>query len=133
VTKLTVHEAREDDVFDDIVRVNLKYRFDRRGEPIRAGTVCRVSIGDRSALAIARGLPPSEGAIIRLDESTRRTLGVKSGIEVDVTLQRVCFFGEWIWGWSASDPAYRIASRLAVLSVVLGGVGLVLGTVSLFR
>lgn len=133
MTVLQVAEANEDEVYGDVVRIYHKHRLDTRNKLIPVGAICRVLIGERSVLAIARGLPASEVALIRMDWSTRKALGVEKRDEAHVSLQRVGFWSEWLWAWRASDPAYRIASRLAVLSVVLGGVGLGLGIISLFR
>lgn len=36
--------------------------------------------------------------------------------------------GQLCWAWNASDPAYRVAARLSLLSVVLGVGGLVLAS-----
>lgn len=131
MTKLKVAEAREEDVFEDIVRINFRYRQDKAGQTIPSGAVCRISVGHKSARAIVRGLPAEEGPLIRLDESLRRVIGVKSGDEIEIVLKRAGFFEEVVWCWQATNPTYRISARLAVLSVLLGLIGLVLGVISL--
>ena len=130
--KLKVAEARKDDVFEDVARINHAFRTAAAGARVEAGAICRITVGRVSALAIVRGLPAAEGPLIRLDDSLRERLSIRVGEEVDLKLSRVGFWGSLIWAWHASDPAYRIGSRLAVLSVVLGFVGFLLGMVSLF-
>ena len=132
MTKLTVVEAKEEDVFKDIVRVNSRNRRDRSDAPIPSGAVCRVRVRDRSVLAIVRGLSQSEGSTIRIDEFNRKRLGVKGGEEVQVGIERAGFFYEFAWCWNATQPSYRLTARLALVSVVMGFIGLSLGVISIF-
>jgi hypothetical protein len=66
---------------------------------------------------------------VKMDECLRNMLGVDPGDQVE--LQKVGLVGEFWWAWNASDPAYRVAARMALLSVVLGMVGLLLGILSI--
>jgi hypothetical protein len=66
-----------------------------------------------------------------MDERLRNLLHVSDGDEVELQFKKAGFWGQFGWAWSASDPAYRVAARLALLSVVLGAIGLVLGLFSL--
>lgn len=68
---------------------------------------------------------------IWIDERTRNRLDLKVGEEADFEFQRVGLLGQFLWAWNASDPAYRVAARMALLSVILGAIGFVLGGLSL--
>jgi hypothetical protein len=67
---------------------------------------------------------------VRMDERLRNLLRVSVGDKIDVAVSKVGLYGQFRWAWSASDPAYRVAARLALLSVVLGLLGAALGLVS---
>lgn len=69
---------------------------------------------------------------IWLDERMRNRLGLKDGQEVEFSFRPVWLVGQTCWAWNASDPAYRVAARLAVLSLALGVIGLILGILSLW-
>lgn len=129
--RLKVLGARSDDVFGDLVRVNESLRRDTDGNLVAAGAICRVSTGGKSILVKARGLPHEEGEVIRLDEVLRDRLGVRNGEEREFDISRANSMEQFLWAWSATEPGYRVSARLAVLSVVLGGIGLVLGVVSI--
>jgi len=128
---LTVRPADTDDVYRDIARVPEVYRRDKRGETVPEGTVCRVTIGPKSAYALLRGMEQSSERAIRMDERLRNLLSVSVGDDVEADLKTVGLYGQFRWAWSASDPAYRVAARLGLLSVLLGLLGVVLGLISL--
>lgn len=132
MTKLRIASAQKGDVFEDIVRINEKYRRDSAGKPIGAGSICKISVGERSIRAIVRGLQESDIPQMCLDDNLRAKLGVKLGGEADVALSKCTLWGETIWGWGASEPTYRISTRVALISLVLGIIGLVLGGISLW-
>lgn len=129
--KLRVHQAAMEDVYRDIVRIPEKYRLDAHGLVVLEGAVCKISTSGKSTYCIARGKPNSLEPVIFIDERTRNLLGVRLGEDVDLSIKRVKFPGQFLWTWNASDPAYRIAARLSLLSVFLGFIGLLLGLFSL--
>jgi hypothetical protein len=129
---LAVHRASEDDVYKDIARVAEIYRKDRKRKTIPEGTLCKVSLSDSKAYAILRGKADSNQPYIWLDERTRNRLGVNLGDECDFEFEKVGIFGQVCWACTASDLAYRVAGRLAVLSILLGLLGLALGILSLW-
>lgn len=131
MTKLSVKRAHNEDLFGDRFRLNYMYRRDERGALICASSVCWIGVGRRRALAVAKGLPATDGAVIRIDESLRRKLQLKEGESADFTFRRAGLISELRWAWSASNPGYRMASRLAAVSLVLGASGLSLGIISL--
>lgn len=129
--KLKVQQATKEDVYRDIVRVSELYRLDTHGEGVPEGSVCRIIAPGGAAYGILRGLGNSSEPVINMDERLRNLLHLSDGAEVDFQFNPAGFWGQFQWAWSASDPAYRVAARLALLSVVLGAVGLLLGLFSL--
>lgn len=120
------------DVYRDIVRIPEEHRKDKANETIPEGEVCKVTAGTRSAFVILRGKQNAHDAAAWMDERTRNRLGLSVDTEVDLDLEAVRLWGQGRWAWSSSDPAYRVSARLAVLSVVLGLLGFVLGVVSVW-
>jgi hypothetical protein len=130
--KLTVHRAQQEDVYRDFARISKDYRRDTTGKLIPEGDVCKIVAGGRTALVIARGdLNGTDPPRICLDERTRETLGVKEGETHDFQLSRPGLLGRFRWYWNASDPAYRISARVALLSLGIGVVALLLGLIAL--
>jgi len=123
---LTVHIAKKDDLFQDVVRIHRSHRKD-----IRTGSLCQVNANGRSIIAIARNSLGDKNDI-GLDSSQRIGLGVRPGEEVDFNIVRVPWYGQLLWVWRASDPVNRTAGRLGILSMVLGIIGLALGTLSVW-
>jgi len=132
MARFEVAEINWSDVYKDMARILEAFRINDKGETIPEGTVCRVSVGKKSILLAIRGHRDHQNAVIHMDEKTRNRLGVKSGDTVDFTLHQLGWWGQFRWALTASDPAYRIASQLAVLSVVLGLLGFVLGVVGVW-
>ena len=128
---LRVKKASSEDVYRDIVRIPELYRKDSKGKTIPEGSVCEISAKTNSIFAIIRGKGDIEEGSIWLDERERNLLGLFVGEEVEFKLESVGFIGQICWGWRASDVAYRIVTRLAVTSVILGIIGLFLGILSL--
>ena len=130
--KLIVRRASKTDVYKDIVRIPEAYRLDHKGKRIDEGAICKVAAATKSDLKIVRGCNSQTSAVILMDEKTRNDLGLDDGAKYYFDLRPVRWIGQCKWAWSATDPAYRIAARLGLLSVVLGTVGLILGCWSLF-
>ncbi len=130
--RLRVEQASKEDVYRDFARIPERYRRDGGGQVVPEGNVCRLSTPNRSVYIVARGLGTIDEPIIRLDERTRNGLGVLLGDKTEFGIDAVSLLGELCWAWRASDPAYRVAARLAILSVVLGGIGLALGILSIW-
>jgi hypothetical protein len=76
---------------------------------------------------ILRGLTSKDEGLIRIDEEQRRALGVEFGQKYWFEIEEISPFGEFLWGWNATDPANRSGARLAVVSFWLGFVSLALG------
>ena len=129
--RLRVKKASSEDVYRDIVRVPELYRKDSKGKTIPEGNVCKISSKNNSIFAIVRGKGDAEEESIWLDERERNLLGLLVGEEVEFKLKSVGLLGQICWGWRASDIAYRVATRLAVASVVFGILGFLLGILSL--
>ncbi|WP_397547363.1 hypothetical protein ABUL39_02975 [Rhodothermus marinus] len=133
--ELQVRRARQEDVYRDLVRIPEVWRKDCNGEVIPEGSVCKIKIlkdnRTRTGYAIVRGVGDESGRVIYVDERLRNFLGIKPGDSVQVVLKKTGLIGQLIWAWRASDPAYRVAARLAVLSFILGLLGFILGVFSL--
>jgi|SRR5579864_5115382 len=99
----------------------------------RKGTICWVTVENRTALLSVRGQNEHRNPAIHIDEKTRATLAVTVGDNVACDFRKAGWWGHFRWAWHASDPAYLIATRLGVISVFLGLVGLALGIISLLR
>jgi hypothetical protein len=129
--RLRVERAGFEDVYRDIVRVPELYRKDSKGNTIPEGNICKISAKNGSIFAIVRGKGDAGQESIWLDERERNVLGLAVGEEAEFKLKSVGFIGQICWGWRASDVAYRIVTRLAVASVILGIVSFLLGILSL--
>jgi len=130
--KLKVAQIDEEGVYKDLARIPERHRTDHRGRAIEEGRICKVTAGDRSVLLSLRGQQDHSNPTIHIDEKTRKALGLTAGKEAEFQLRKVSWLGQFLWAWRATDPAYRIAARLGLLSVVLGGIGLALGIVSIW-
>jgi len=129
--KLKILASAKEDVYRDIVRVPEQYRIDERGAVVPEGSVCKLTVAGCAAYAIVRGDNESIEPTIRMDERLRNFLKTTKGAEVEVQFAQAGRCGEFLWAWYASDPAYRVAARMASLSVALGALGLLIGILSL--
>ena len=77
------------------------------------------------------------GDSIELDYDSRLELGIESPRGEDgfhpcsVVISPASFFGKIMAHWQNPNIEYRVSYRLAILSVVLGFVGLILGVISI--
>lgn len=128
-SRLKIIELRTADVFQGMVRVHRKHRRD-----VPAGRVCKMSCNGKSVLLVARGARRNQPDSVAVDLRTRNRLGISSyDHEVEVDFKPANWLDEVLWGWHASEPISRIATRLGAISLFLGLLGAVLGTVSLLR
>jgi hypothetical protein len=125
--KLMVRQVEKSDVFGDLVRVHASHR-----PALAAGEICCVTANGRSTYAVARNTLANQRDVISLDDAMRRRLMVKDGSEYEFAIARANWWGSFLWAWQASNPVNRIAAQLAVLSVVLGAIGVLLGAISLY-
>lgn len=130
--RLEVANINWADVYKDMARIPEKHRRDEKGKPIPEGRICRVRVGKRGILVSLRGQEEHSNPAIHLDGKTRAALGVAVGEQVTFHFRQASWLGQFLWAWSATDPAYRIAARVGLLSVILGIVGLVLGGIGLW-
>jgi hypothetical protein len=121
---LLVKPADEDETYRDFARINIA----DRGK-ITKGGICLISVGDKRAHVILRG--NKRAGEITLDSAMRHRLGVKKEATTKFKIQQCGFFGELRWALSATDPAYRIAAKLGVLSFLLGILSLVFGLLAI--
>lgn len=115
------------------MRIPEEYRLDNRDRRIPEGSVCKLRTSSASTYVILRGCANEGVPVVKIDERQRNLLGLKLGEDAHLCLARAGYWGEFLWAWNASDPAYRIAARLGLISALLGILGLALGIVGFLR
>jgi hypothetical protein len=118
--KLTVHELAKEDVYKDLVRIPECHRLDESGNRIEESTVCWIRGTPKESVATLRGFQHSKGPEIHMDDRTRNRLGVELGRSYNFTFSKARWWGQLRWAWCASETGYQIASRLAVIGLLLG-------------
>ncbi len=126
-----IKEALKEDVYRDIARIPEAHRIDKKGRQITEGAICKIKHEGYSIYSILRGNFKAKDAVVLLDERSRNRLNVKVGDSANFEIKTCSFWGKLCWALTATDPAYKLASRLAVISLVLGIIGLALGIFSL--
>jgi hypothetical protein len=130
--KLKVKKARSEDIYRDIIRIPEKYRDDDlEHRTITEGSVCRIIANSKSIYAVLRGNILTEEKEVLIDERLRNRLGLKLGEEIEFNIKKSPWYGEFLWAWYSSDPAYRINTRVTLLSLILGLIALIISIVSL--
>lgn len=124
--RLKVHGADEDDVYEDIVRIPEK----DRGE-LKTGAIHRFSTAKGAAYFILRGSKPDNAGKILMDKASRDKLSLNPSEECDFDIREAGFWGEFCWVWRATNPVYKVAGRLGVLSFFLGIVAVIFGFIAL--
>ena len=99
---------------------------------IPEGRICKVTVGKRSTFLSLRGQEEHANPAIYLDGKTRNDLGVTLREHASFHFHQASWLGQFLWAWRATDPAYRIAARVGLLSVLLGVAGLVFGGVGIW-
>jgi len=118
--QLTVRQLPIDDVYKDIVRIPEIYRIDLRGNTIEESTACWIEGALHPSVAVLRGYQISNKPEIHMDERTRNRLGIQLDEVHDFRFRRAGLWGQLVWAWEASETGYRVASRLAVIGLILG-------------
>jgi hypothetical protein len=118
---LEVHQLAEEDVYKDLVRIPQSQRLDRSGDKIEESTICWIYGTPKSSVATLRGFQASSGPEVHMDERTRNRLGVELGQSYNFTFKKAGVWGQLRWAWCASETGYKVASRIAVIGLVLGG------------
>jgi threonine dehydrogenase-like Zn-dependent dehydrogenase len=122
VPKLKVYHLALEEVFQDMARLVFEHR-----PHSKAGKVIVLKANNRKARAIARGAPGRDANGIYLDDVIRDRLALRSGDEVDFTIERAGLWDEFVWGWQATNAVTRVGSRLGIIGLALGIAGLLLG------
>ena len=123
---LEVHQVDAVDVYKDIARIHQT----KRGN-IPEGKICRFWVGKKSRLLAVRGLSDKilgerkqttvdDFKNILLDEVTRDRLKLTLNETYTFKIRSAGWLGQFWWAWRSSDPGYRIATRLGVISLLLG-------------
>lgn len=118
--KLRVKQAAKEDVYRDVIRIAEPYRVNKKNLTITEGSICKVCVEDKFIYAILRGCGQDNSPNAYIDERLRNSLGVQLDQEADFFICKSGLWGEFMWAWKASEPAYKIAARLSLLSVALG-------------
>jgi hypothetical protein len=130
---LVIVQMHWNDVYKDWARIPERFRVDQRGQPIPEGRICKVWVGKRHVLLSLRGQPEHNNRAIHLDEKTRIALDVKVNSDRAVRFRQVGPIGQFIWAWQASDPAYRLAARIGLLSIIMSAAGTIAMFIHFYR
>ena len=129
--KLTVEAADWDEIFTDMVRIPADFRRHPNGSKIENGMVVRIRHGDKHVFAKGRDLPGRDSEpVIYMDEFIRRKLGTKVGSQIDsANIRAATGWEKLTWYRNASNPAVQVASEVALVSLGLGALLVLLGTI----
>jgi hypothetical protein len=125
--QLTVGSLSTEETWKDIVRIKKDYRKDAKGIHIRRGTICRITLGEKSQWVIVHGRETDDPEI-QMDLNVRLNLKVKKGQSYDFTIEQLSWIRSLWFPWKASDPLYRVPAQLSLISFFLG---LILGLAGL--
>jgi hypothetical protein len=116
-----------------MIRVNEARRIDKQNGKLKEGQVYRVHANGQECLAVLRGCQDGNEAWIRMDDYTRGPdkLNLEEFKSYEFEFEKVGFTGRLCWACNASEMGYQVASRIAVISFLMGSVGLLLGLVGL--
>jgi hypothetical protein len=128
--KLEVRSASDSETYQDVARVPRAYRTNRRGQLLDRGEICQVFCHDtgKQWFVIMHGAPATKGATIRIDDRVRERLGVHSGKTYEFEFHQADDCGKIWWALNATDIRFRLPAIIAVIS---GGLGLLLGLTSI--
>ncbi|WP_293573441.1 hypothetical protein [Phaeobacter sp.] len=125
LVELTVKEAYR----AHMGRQRILIHKDHRGVAERFDVV-RVRHNQKAIDVVVIGQSADERNIVRLDYHDREALGItKTGRSYELSIERLGWMGRYCWYIRARDPAIHLPSRIALLSLVLGAVGVVLSLV----
>jgi|SRR3989344_5014844 len=131
---LEVHQARNGEILKDLVRVSEKKRISRTGNKIKANSVCKISSPSTggSVFAVLRGLEQfGEENFIRMDEYLREDLCIEFGERYEFVFETKWWY-RFVWPWGATDPGYKISSKIALISLGLGIISVILGLIAIY-
>lgn len=110
----------------DLVRIN----FDDRQGNSRRRDIVELRVDGRRAIVALLGRDDRGG--INIDFDVRKELEVEVGRFYEFDIRRLSWWGKLRWYMGATDPAVRIPAKIAVVSFVLGGIGLIVGFIGLY-
>jgi hypothetical protein len=128
---LEIHQGKLEEVYRDIVRLPEAIRLAPSRKVIEEGRICKIRTDSKTAYVIVRGVENytvnghTHGRCIHMDAVTRKKLEVIGRESARFELTPVRWFGELRWAWNATEIGYRVASRLAIIGLVLGVIALV--------
>jgi hypothetical protein len=129
--QLFVHQIENDSKYKDVVRISqATLRAPGSDKPVLSkNDVYMMKANGKSVWVALRG---SYNNGVSMDAITRAKLGIKPDKSYHFEFYKTGWTGQFLWAWSATDPAYRIATRLGAISLALGAVGALLGIWSIY-
>lgn len=126
MTKLPVKRLPPNDGGRLLVRLNEKYRggIDRYG-------IARLTNSNNSKSLYVLVLGHDDDTSIFMPHDIRKALGVSKGGELEFSVQKVSRIKRVLWLIETPDPAVYLPALLAVISVFLGGIGVLMTFLSL--
>ncbi|WP_169583493.1 hypothetical protein [Rhodobacter capsulatus] len=94
--------------------------------------VCLTTTTGRYIYAEVIGRKKASDDKLGLELTDRSNLGLSVGDRVELEVTRCGLFGKIVWYVTNNDPQLRISAILAVISFVLGMLGLLLGVISVY-
>jgi hypothetical protein len=118
--QLEVRDLSEGDTYKDIVRVHHEQR-----SRVKNGAITRVRVNRGKPFVLAmRGCLNEKKGTIGLDHLTREYMGVKVGDKHQFTFEHGCLWDKLKWAANSAEPGARIATWIAIVSGVIGVIGL---------
>ena len=97
---------------------------------VKRGRLAKVTVDNgRSEILAVRGIERQKRDFIRLDFEVRDRLHVKLDEAYEFTIAPASPFEQICWACRASDPALRVATLIALLSLTLGLAGILISII----
>jgi hypothetical protein len=117
---LKVRILHGDDNYKDLIRV---YWSQRGG--VNNGRIARVTVdGGKPHLLAMRGCVEKDKDTVGIDHLTREHMGVEDGQSYSFTFQNASWLEKVLWAANSAEPGARIATWIAIVSGVIGIIGL---------
>ncbi len=118
MTKLPVKSLPTSDAGRLLVRLNVKYR-----EGISRYGIAELTNTQKSKTQNVLVLGHDDDGAIFMPYDIRAALGVDNGAELEFSIRKVGWVGKILWLLNTHDPAVHVPAWLALISVLLGFLG----------
>lgn len=126
--EFTVKEIGRNDVAQDIVRL---HKSERRGLPRHAVVLLKHSSGkEKYVVALGHN---GKADVIKMDYDLREYFDVDANKSSQFSVMSGGLLGQMLFLWRATSPSIYVPYRIALVSFIMGAVGLLLGGISLCR